>query len=445
MVESEWLMQEQGRREIDSAVAVPKASGRSTEARNSVRLCFHECALLRFVFLEIQVTKPSGFPWSPRRSYHLLMALLSVALTAASVSAAHADSVVVIGYAGALTGPQAHLGKDIERGIRLAIDEINALHPIIAGVPTSFRLDAQDDAGDPRTATLIAQRFIDSGVNAVVGHQSSGTSIAVARLYAAANIAEITPSATNPQFTRLGYRTTFRLLANDDFLGTAMSRYSIDTLHARRVAVLDDRTAYGQGLADVFVDATRRGGGTIVAREYTSDKATDFNSSLTLFKGNRPDAIFFGGVDAQAGPMLRQMKKLGVSAPLLGGDGICTRELPRLAGDPPAVNLYCADGGLSLSAMPGGLSFERKFHAKFGDQVQLYAPYAYDAMMAVYRAIVQARSVRPEQIVDALHSVEFKGVTGQISFDGAGDLRMPAATISTFKDHKKVTLVEIKK
>jgi branched-chain amino acid transport system substrate-binding protein len=382
---------------------------------------------------------------APSRYYHPLKRLFATALVMATVSSARADSVVVIGYAGALTGPQAHLGKDIEHGIRLAIDEINASHPVIAGTPTTFRLDAQDDAGDPRIATLIAQRFIDAGVNAVVGHQSSGTSIAVARLYAAANIAEITPSATNPQFTKLGYRTTFRLLANDNFLGTAVSRYVIDTMHIRRVAVIDDQTAYGQGLADVFVDATRRAGGTIVAREYTTDKAVDFNSSLTLFKGKRPEAIFFGGVDAQAGPMLRQMKKLGVTAPMLGGDGLCTRELARLAGDALAGNLYCADGGLSLASMPGGPSFERKFHAKFGEHVQLYAPYAYDAMMAVYYAIVRAQSANPAKIVDALRSVQFQGVTGQISFDDAGDLRMPAATISTFREHKKVTLLEIKR
>lgn len=387
---------------------------------------------------------PHQFLRSRWISYHSLTALFSAALLVTTVSAARADNVVVIGYAGALTGPQAHLGKDIEHGIRLAIDEINASHPVISGVPTNFRLDAQDDAGDPRIATLIAQRFIDTGVNAVVGHQSSGTSIAVAGLYAAANIAEITPSATNPQFTRLGYHTTFRLLANDNFLGTAISRYVIDTMHVRRVAVIDDRTAYGQGLADVFVDATRRAGGTIVAREYTVDKAVDFNSSLTLFKGKRPEAIFFGGVDAQAGPMLRQMKKLGVTAPMLGGDGLCTRELPRLAGDALAGNLYCADGGLSLGSMPGGPSFEKKFYAKFGEHVQLYAPYAYDAMMAVYRAVVQAQSANPKKIVDALRTVEFQGVTGQISFDDTGDLRMPAATISTFKDRKKLTLVEIK-
>ncbi|CAD6553613.1 Leucine-, isoleucine-, valine-, threonine-, and alanine-binding protein [Paraburkholderia metrosideri] len=364
---------------------------------------------------------------------------------AASASQARASNVVMIGYAGALTGPQAHLGKDVEHGIELAIDEINASHPVIAGVPTTFKLDAEDDAGDPRIATLIAQRFIDSNVNAVIGHQSSGTSIAVARLYAAANIAEITPSATNPQFTQLGYRTTFRVIANDNFLGTAMSRYLIDTMHARRVAVIDDRSAYGQGLADVFVDATRRAGGTIVAREYTTDKTVDFSSALTLFKDKRPDAIFFGGVDAQAGPMLRQMKKLGVAVPLLGGDGLCTHELPQLAGDALAGNLYCADGGLSLAAMPGGPSFDQRFQARYGQHVQLYAPYAYDAMMAVYHAVVQTQSAQPAKIVDALRHVEFQGVTGQVAFDNAGDLRISAATISTFKERKKMTLLEIKR
>lgn len=379
------------------------------------------------------------------RYYHPLKALLAAALVASAAAQARADNVVTIGYAGALTGPQAHLGKDVEHGIRLAIDEINASHPVIAGVPTTFKLDAEDDAGDPRIATLIAQRFIDSGVNAVIGHQSSGTSIAVARLYAAANIAEITPSATNPQFTRLGYRTTFRVIANDNFLGTAMSRYLIDTMHARRVAVIDDRTAYGQGLADVFVDATRRAGGTIVAREYTTDKAVDFNSSLTLFKDKRPDAIFFGGVDAQAGLMLRQMKKLGVSAPMLGGDGLCTRELAQLAGDALAGNLFCADGGLSLAAMPGGPSFDQRFVASYGQHVQLYAPYAYDAMMAVYHAVMQAQSAQPGKIVDALRRVDFQGVTGQIAFDDAGDLRMSAATISTFREQKKLTLMEIRR
>jgi len=279
--------------------------------------------------------------------------LSAVALCALSASAC-AETTIVLGYAGALTGAQAHFGKDSERGIQLALDEINANHPMIAGAPVTFELDAQDDQADPKSATTVAQRFIDRHVSAVIGHQNSGTSIAVARLYAEANIAELTPSATNPKFTQLGYRTTFRMLANDTFLGQAVARYATDALHVHRVGVIDDRTAYGQGIADVFVDNISKTGVAISAREYTTDKAFDFGSSLTLIKGTRPDAIFFGGMDTQAGPMLKQLKKYQISAPLMGGDGVCTEEIQKLAGDALNGNLYCADGGRSLARMPGG-------------------------------------------------------------------------------------------
>jgi branched-chain amino acid transport system substrate-binding protein len=358
-------------------------------------------------------------------------------------SSAWADNVVVIGYAGALTGAQAHFGKDSERGIQLAMDEINAMHPVIAGVRTTFELDAQDDAADPKTATTVAQRFVDKHVSAVIGHQNSGTSIAVARLYSAADIAELTPSATNPQFTHLGYRTTFRMLANDSFLGQAISKYAAQQLHVHRVAVIDDRTAYGQGIADVFIDDIGKAGIPVAAREYTTDKAFDFGAPLTLFKGKKPDAIFFGGMDTQAGPMLKQMKKYQIDVPLMGGDGVCTQEMQKLAGEALDGNLYCADGGRSLARMPGGPTFAAKFNAKYGEPVQLYAPYAFDAMMAIYHAIVLVQSADPAKVVDGLHRVAFQGVTGDIAFDNNGDLRAPAATISTFKGGSKVALTEV--
>lgn len=363
----------------------------------------------------------------------------------AAAASARADNVIVIGYAGALTGAQAHFGKDSERGIELAIHEINAKRPVIAGVPTRFKLDAEDDAADPRTATTVAQRFIDNHVSAVIGHQNSGTSIAVARLYAAANIAELTPSATNPQFTHQGYPTTFRMLANDNFLGQALSQYAAQQLHAHRVAVVDDRTAYGGGIANVFVSDITKAGATVVAREYTTDSAFDFRALLTLIKGQRPDAIFYGGMDTQGGPMLKQMKEESISAPLIGGDGLCTQQIQKLAGNALNGNLYCADGGRSLAKMPGGPAFAAKFQAKYGQPIQLYAPYAYDAMMAIYHAVVAEQSADPAKIVAGLHRVAFDGVTGHIAFDARGDLRNPAATISTFKGGKKVALTEVVK
>lgn len=370
-------------------------------------------------------------------------------LTAIAVAlcalAAHAQTIVTIGYAGALTGAQAHFGKDSERGIRLAMDEINAQHPVIAGKAVQFALDAQDDAADPRTATTVAQRFADNHVSAVIGHQNSGTSIAVARIYAQQHIAELTPSATNPEFTRLGFGTTFRMLANDDFLGVALSQYVAGQLHARRIAVIDDRTAYGQGIAEVFARQAEKAGATIVAREFSTDKAFDFTAILTRVKRENPDAIFFGGMDAQGGPMLKQMRQYSIRAPLVGGDGLCTAEMIRLAGAALDGNLFCADGGRSLAKMPGGQAFAAKFKAKYGEPVQLYAPYAYDAMMAIYRAALAAQSTDAAKIADALHRVSFGGVTGQIAFDEHGDLREPAATLSTYKGGNKMALTEVSK
>lgn len=372
-------------------------------------------------------------------------ALAAAAAAMLCTLSVHAQTVVTIGYAGALTGAQAHFGKDSERGIRLAMDEINATHPVIGGKPVQFALDAQDDGADPRIATTVAQRFADNRVSAVIGHQNSGTSIAVARIYAQQHIAELTPSATNPEFTRLGFDTTFRMLANDDYLGQALSQFVATQLRARRIAVIDDRTAYGQGIAEVFARQAEKAGAKIVAREYSTDKAFDFSAVLTRVKRENPDAIFFGGMDAQGGPMLKQMRQYSIAAPLVGGDGLCTAEMIRLAGAALDGNLFCADGGRSLAKMPGGAAFAAKFRQKYGEPVQLYAPYAYDAMTAIYRAAVAAQSTDPDKIVQALHHVSFSGVTGQIAFDERGDLRQPAATISTYKEGKKMALTEVSK
>lgn len=375
----------------------------------------------------------------------VLQRISLASLLALSIGApVKAANVVTVGYAGSLTGPQSHLGKEIERGIRLAFEEINAQQPKVQGEIVEFRLDAQDDAADPRLATSVAQRFIDNRVIAVVGHESSSSSVATARLYASANIAQVTPSATNPEFTRMGYRTAFRVLPNDGFLGKAIARYTTGTLKASRIAVMDDRSAYGQGIADVFVDNARDAGANIVVREYTHERAVDFTPQLTRIKRATPDAIFFGGMDSQAGLVLKQLKKLSLNAPFTGGDGICTGMLPKLAGETLVSNVVCADAGLSLSVMPGGRSFAKRFEARFGEPVNLYAPYAYDAAMAIYQAVVKADSVEPGKIVDALHRLSFQGVSGQIAFDEHGDLRTPVATITRFQDGVKTPVAVIR-
>ncbi|HXZ08189.1 MAG TPA: branched-chain amino acid ABC transporter substrate-binding protein, partial [Paraburkholderia sp.] len=234
-----------------------------------------------------------------------MASVVALAALHAPVQAADAsDTVVLIGHAAPLTGQLANMGKDSENAARLAIDEINSQHPVIGGKPVRLQLDSQDDAADPRTGTQVAQKLVDDGVVAVVGDINSGVSIPASRIYSEAQVVQISQGSTNPAFTQQGYKTTFRVVATDALQGPALARYALNSLHAKRIAVIDDSTAYGQGLADEFTNAVKASGGTIVTREATNDKATDFRDILTKVKGLQPDAIMYGGSDATAGPLV---------------------------------------------------------------------------------------------------------------------------------------------
>ncbi|MDE2396605.1 MAG: branched-chain amino acid ABC transporter substrate-binding protein, partial [Burkholderiales bacterium] len=238
--------------------------------------------------------------------------IAAAALVAGTVYAD--DLVVKIGHVGPTSGGIAHLGKDNENGARLAIDDLNAKHVMIGGKVAHFELLAEDDAADPKQGTAAAQKLVDEKVNGVIGHLNSGTTIPASKIYSDAGIPQISPSATNPKYTRQGYKTAFRLVADDTQLGGTLGRYAVKELHGKNIAVIDDRTAYGQGVADEFEKGVKESGGTVVGREFTNDKATDFTAILTSIKSKKPDVIFFGGMDAVAGPMLRQMKQLGIEA-----------------------------------------------------------------------------------------------------------------------------------
>ncbi|MDY0013675.1 MAG: branched-chain amino acid ABC transporter substrate-binding protein [Rhodocyclaceae bacterium] len=355
-----------------------------------------------------------------------LCPLLLAALFAAP---ALADRVVKIGFAGPLTGPLAHVGKDEEYGARLALEDANAQGHALAGEKLRFELVAEDDQADPRVATTVAQRLVDGGVVAVVGHVTSGAAIPASRIYHQAGVAVITPSATSPQLTRQNYRETFRLIANDLQQGTAMAQYAQETLQARRIAVIDDRTAYGQGLADAFADQAKARGLDVVGREFTHDKATDFTAILTKLKAPRPDAIFYGGMDAQAAPLLKQMRQLGIPARYLGGDGLCTAQTLQMAGPALDDRVFCTQAGTPMARMPGGAAFKTRFEQRFKTPVQLYAPYAYDAATALVRAVAAAGSADPDKLLAALAGVSFKGITGPVAFDGRGDVRQAGVTL----------------
>ncbi|BDI05055.1 branched chain amino acid ABC transporter substrate-binding protein [Sphaerotilus microaerophilus] len=365
---------------------------------------------------------------------------------AAGSTFAQQTLVVKIGHVAALSGGAAHLGRDNENGARMAIDELNAKGVLIGGKKARFELMAEDDAGDPKQGTAAAQKLVDSKVNGVVGHLNSGTAIPAAKIYSDAGIPQIAPSVTNPKYTRQGFKTTFRMVADDAQLGGTLGRYAVQQLKAKQVAVIDDRTAYGQGVASEFEKAAKAAGATIVKHEFTTDKATDFTGILTSIKGARPDVVFYGGMDAVAGPMIRQMKQLGIKTKFMGGDGVCTGELPKLASGALADGeVICAiAGGVETAQKPGFDKFKADFKKKFGAEVQIYSPYTYDATMAMAAAMVKAGSADPAKYLPVLASISHPGVTGTIAFDEKGDIRNGALTLYTYKGSERAELAVVR-
>jgi branched-chain amino acid transport system substrate-binding protein len=361
----------------------------------------------------------------------------SVAAPAAPAPAATGTPTVIvkIGHVAPLTGNIAHLGKDNENGARLAVEDWNAKGVTVDGKKILFELVGEDDQADPKTGTVVAQKLVDAKVNAVVGHLNSGTTIPASKIYHDAGIPQISPSATNPTYTQQGFKTAFRVMANDVQQGSVLGDYAAKNLKAGTIAIIDDRTAYGQGLADEVEKAAKAAGTQVVAREFTKTDATDFMAILTKIKGKKPDAIFYGGMDAQAGPMLKQVKQLGISAKFLTGDGGCTPELIKLAGD-AAEGAYCSQAGLPLEKMPGGADFGSRFKGKFNTEVQIYAPYSYDAVQVIIDAMKRANSTDPAKVTAELPKTAFEGITGKIEFDDKGDIKNGAITMYEVKGGK---------
>jgi branched-chain amino acid transport system substrate-binding protein len=357
------------------------------------------------------------------------------------------DMVVKIGHVGPTSGGIAHLGKDNENGARMAIDELNAKGVMIGGKKAKFELLAEDDGADPKQGTAAAQKLVDSKVNGVIGHLNSGTSIPASKIYSDAGVPQISPSATNPKFTRQGYKTTFRVVADDVHLGGTLGRYAAKELKGKSIVVIDDRTAYGQGVADEFEKGVKGAGGTTVGREFTNDKATDFTAILTSLKAKKPDIVFFGGMDAVAGPMMRQMKQLGIEAKFMGGDGICSSELPKLAaGTMGDGQVVCAEaGGVEGTAKKSMDDFYAAYKKKFNDEVKVYAPYVYDSVNVMVAAMVKAGSAEPAKYLPALAATSgYKGVTGTISFDDKGDVKNGALTLYTYKGGKREQIAVVR-
>ena len=366
----------------------------------------------------------------------------AVAIASLCGVAAAQDLVVRIGHVAPMSGPQAHYGKDNENGVRMAIEDLNAQGVTIGGKKAKFEIEAEDDAADPKQGTAAAQKLCDAKVAGVVGHLNSGTTIPASKVYHDCGIPHVTGAATNPDLTKPKYNTTYRIIANDNALGAGLASYAADKLKLKSVAIVDDRTAYGQGVAEVFKKTALAKGMQVVDQQYTNDKATDFMAILTAIKSKNPDAIFYGGMDTQAGPMLRQMEQLGMDkVKYFGGDGICTTEIAKLSGGAKTLgNVVCAEGGVAIDRMPGGKAWKARYDAKYPGQFQIYSPYTYDATFVLVDAMKRAGSIDPKKYIPFLKKTDFKGVTATIQFEPNGELKNAAVTLSTYKDGKKSSL-----
>ena len=363
------------------------------------------------------------------------MAFAAFALAGALVAgAAQAQDVVKIGFASPLTGGQASYGKDNQNGAELAIRELNAKPLTIGGKTVKFELVAEDDQAEPKLGPVIAQKLVDAKVAGVVGHFNSGVTIPASKVYSDAGVPELSVS-TNVKYTQQGFPTAFRLMADDGKQGKAIGEYAVKTLKLKRLAVIDDSTAYGQGLADEFERAAKASGAQVVAHEHTNDKAVDFASLLTSIKGKKPDAIFFGGYDQQAGPMARQLQTLGIKTTLMGGETMNSAKFIELAG-PAAEGSIASTPGAVLESRPGGKAFAEKYKAAFGQDIGLYAPYFYDGVMLIAAAMKAANSTDPAKYLPALKKIKHPGITASIEFDKNGDLTHGLMTISQVKNGK---------
>src|SRR5476649_808037 len=370
---------------------------------------------------------------------------LLIALTFAGH--AGAQEIIKIGHVAPVSGASSHLGKDNENAAKMAIEDLNAKGFKIDGKPVKFVLVAEDDAGDPKQGTAVAQKLVDAKVNGVIGHLNSGTTIPASRIYFNAGIPQISPAATNPTYTQQKFNTAFRVVANDNKLGGSLGSYAVGKMGVKKIAVIDDRTAYGQGVAEEFIKGAKKAlpGVQIVGKEFTTDKATDFNAILTTIKGKNPDLIFFGGMDSVGGPLLRQMKALGIQAKYMGGDGLCTESLPKLAGADAVKVVTCAEaGGVPPELQKNMDDFHARYKKKYNMDVQLYAPYVYDSVMTMAAAMQAANSAEPAKYLPFLQKIKYQGVTGLIEFDAKGDIKDGSLTMYNYNNGTKTITSVIK-
>jgi branched-chain amino acid transport system substrate-binding protein len=335
---------------------------------------------------------------------------------------------VKIGFAAPLTGDNAIYGEGMKRAVELAIEEANASSDAKAKGIT-FSIHAEDDAGDPKQAVNVANILAgDTDVVALVGHFNSGCSIPASPVYNEASMAMVTVSS-NPQLTAQGYKVVDRVVAKDDaqggYAGKLASDMGFDT-----VALIDDATPYGQGLATEFKKAYTSAGGSIVAEDRIQPKEVNFSALVTKLKKKAPKAVYYAGAHTEGALLSKQLKEAGLKVPVMGGDMLYTPEYIKIAGADNAEGDMATALGLPLEQQPKGVEFKTKYEAKYGKAPEAYDSYAYDAALTIINAVMTAGNDRAA-VAEAIRAGSIDGVTGTVAFDANGDNKQQV--ISAYK------------
>ena len=367
----------------------------------------------------------------PFKSKLLPLSIAAIALSMGAMAQAE-DLVVKIGHTGPLSGSNAFAGKDNENGVRMGVDEVNAKKMMVAGKTLKFELVSEDDQCDPKSGVSVAQKMTDAGIKFVMGPYCSGVAIPSSKVYDEGGTI-LSTVGSNPKVTMGGYKSVFRIIAGDNLIGTSMAQYAVNGLKAKTAGVIDDRTAFGQGLAEEFIKEAQNLGLTIVGQEYTTDKSTDFNAILTTMKSKAPDVIFYGGYAGQAGPMARQLKGLGIKAKILGGDAICSPETGKLAGDAANDTVYCAMGGAILDKVAAGPAFKAAYKKRFNQDPDAYAASFFDQTLFLATTMSKLGTIDSAKVSAELHKASYKGIVTTYAYDDKGNLQKAPITVYGFK------------
>ncbi len=345
--------------------------------------------------------------------------------------AAEAPATIKIGLAGAMTGSDGEIGLSMLNGSKVAIDEWNAKGGVLGKKIETVVLD---DEASGQKAVTVAQSLIDAGVVAVIGHFNSGCTIPASRLYNDAKIVEISPGSTNPQYTEQGFPYAFRICGRDDQQGAVIANFLHDQLKLNKIAILDDKTTYGEGLATVVKNSFEAKGGTVVMFQGIGKDDRDFRANISVVQGSGAEAFVWGGMYGQGGPLVVQLREAGLNIPFVSDDGCQDQKFVDTVGN-NAPNVFVSFGK-DYSSQPAAQAFIQKYKDTYHQDVGSYSVYGYDAAQVLLTAIDKAQSTDADKVSAVIKGQPFDTIQGQIEFDAKGDLKVADYVIWTVKDGK---------